>query len=1191
MMDVEGCMSRHAFGQITNYNLLNPPSLFQHGENRLDHQSVKFQGCGLMDWRKDNPRVSFSRYLMKNKIADILSLKTYCGGALWVSDFVTVLENRLFAEASSQEEYMNPDTLLYRLLILLQPKVDDPDCATFSQLEIRKAFNDIFLYPHKNSSISMYSEGNQFSGDEATNGAYLFPRENFNNNTSFSCPVQKQHNAAGVFRGYLEDIYLDAQSVFPSTSGEESVVSCPSLSIPKEHSTAHNNECQVDDCISGPDNQFDATDKLQPNMKHANTFLKGFCFGDYDGFSSENVQPCAKRSKMDNSIYPIHNDEISHLSDPLMVQSPLSVNSEVIQKVNQESVATSSMELTNSPEDTGLTDLTNSSKTGDKAEVTSDNMKLNSALVFPKEPSVDCDEKEAQNRNDVFQTEPVLEAKSTNPGNRKIKGVSITEFFTADQIKEHISSLRVGQGNLKKEIGNSENICQLCALDKLFLAPATMYCSCCGACIKKNKRYYHAPGENGTHYCFCTSCYKWSRGGNISFRGMCFSKAKLFKMKNDEETEESWVQCDKCEGWQHQICALFNEKSDLEGQAEYLCPKCCLQRIESGDSLPQSNYAFSAKSLPKTMLSNHIEQRLLRQLKQEREERAKVTGKSFDEVPGAEGLVVRVVLSVEKKLEVKKKLLNIFEDGNYPAQFPYRSKVILLFQEIEGVDVCVFGMYVQEFGSDCSHPNQRCVYIPYLDSVKYLRPEIKAVSGEPLRTFVYHEILIGYLDFVKRQGFATCFIWASPPSKGEDYIFYCHPQVQRTPKSDKLRQWYKSMLRKAANEKIVVNSTNLYDNFFVPSGQPNSKITAARLPYFDGDYWSGAVEDVLRNIEQEIRNDSQVNIKKLVKNRTLKAMGFTNPSDSNTKDILLMQKMGQNIFPVREDFMVICLQFVCTNCHELILSGQRWSCSRCKNFQLCERCHNDEQCLYSRNTHTFINGKQHSLSPVKTDTMPYDTKDEDIILDNDFFEDRHTFLNFCEKNHYQFDTLRQAKHSSMMVLHHLHNLTVSTLRMTCSICLKKAAVDPSWICELCPEFDVCAACYQEKGDSCHTHKLSRHSSIVSHWVKRKEARRNAWRVRELLDVIQHASQCHVDKACSYPNCPKTKNLFHHGAKCTVRVAGGCGHCKKVWLCLCLHSKRCGEPVCRVPRCMDMRRHAKMRVLQSATCQRADDLHY
>ena len=47
---------------------------------------------------------------------------------------------------------------------------------------------------------------------------------------------------------------------------------------------------------------------------------------------------------------------------------------------------------------------------------------------------------------------------------------------------------------------------------------------------------------------------------------------------------------------------------------------------------PLVSTVFGAKDLPRTMLSDHIEQRLFRYLQKEREEKARVTGKSIDEV-------------------------------------------------------------------------------------------------------------------------------------------------------------------------------------------------------------------------------------------------------------------------------------------------------------------------------------------------------------------------------------------------------------------------------------------------------------------------------------------------------------------------------------------------------------------------------
>ena len=154
-------------------------------------------------------------------------------------------------------------------------------------------------------------------------------------------------------------------------------------------------------------------------------------------------------------------------------------------------------------------------------------------------------------------------------------------------------------------------------------------------------------------------------------------------------------------------------------------------------------------------------------------------------------VTIRVVSSSDKMLETRMLMKERF-GTDFPSQFPYRTKAMFAFEKIDGVDVCFFGMHVQEYGSDCQAPNtryicdanaifilvannrgknfkdslgelhpsphiqfilptffiSRCVYISYLDSVHFFRPRI-------YRTDVCYEILIGYLDFCKSNGYIS----------------------------------------------------------------------------------------------------------------------------------------------------------------------------------------------------------------------------------------------------------------------------------------------------------------------------------------------------------------------------------------------------------------------------------------------------
>lgn len=102
------------------------------------------------------------------------------------------------------------------------------------------------------------------------------------------------------------------------------------------------------------------------------------------------------------------------------------------------------------------------------------------------------------------------------------------------------------------------------------------------------------------------------------------------------------------------------------------------------------------------------------------------------------------------------------------------------------------------------------------------------------------------------------------------------------------------MLRKAAKESIVVDLTNLYDHFFVCAGECKAKVTAARLPYFDGDYWPGAAEDLIYQLQQEEdgrKQNKKGTTKKTITKRALKASGQSDLSGNASKDLLLMHKV------------------------------------------------------------------------------------------------------------------------------------------------------------------------------------------------------------------------------------------------------------------------------------------------------------
>ncbi|XP_029997672.1 histone acetyltransferase p300 isoform X5 [Sphaeramia orbicularis] len=668
-----------------------------------------------------------------------------------------------------------------------------------------------------------------------------------------------------------------------------------------------------------------------------------------------------------------------------------------------------------------------------------------------------------------------------------------------------------------------------CCGRKFEFSPQTLCCYGKQLCtIQRDAAYFSYQNSSPKYglladrYHFCEKCFNEIQGESVSLGDdpsqpqTSINKDQFQRKKNDTLDPELLVECIDCGRKMHQICVLHNETIWPSG---FVCDNC----LKKANKTRKEN-KYAAKRLPQTKLGSFLETRVNDYLKRQSH-------------PESGEVTIRVVHVSDKVVEVKPGMKSRFVDsGEMAESFPYRMKALFAFEDIDGADVCFFGMHVQEYGSDCPPPNQRRVYISYLDSVHFFKPR-------HLRTAVYHEILLGYLEYVKRQGFTTGHIWACPPSEGDDYIFHCHPADQKIPKPKRLQEWYKKMLDKAVAERIVHD----YKDIFKQATE--DRLTSAKeLPYFEGDFWPNVLEESIKELEQEeeerkreenstsnestdatkgdSKNAKKKNNKKTSKNKSsLSRANKKKPGMPNVSNDL-SQKLYATMEKHKEVFFVIRL-----------IAGPM----------------------------------ANSLPPIT---------DPDPLMACDLMDGRDAFLTLARDKHLEFSSLRRAMWSSMCMLVELHNQSQDRFVYTCNEC--KHHVETRFHCTVCEDYDLCITCYNTKG---HEHKMDKlglgldddsNNQAAAATQSPGDSRRLS--IQRCIQSLVHACQCR-NANCSLPSCQKMKRVVQHTKGCKRKTNGGCPICKQLIALCCYHAKHCQENKCPVPFCLNIKQKLRQQQLQ------------
>ncbi|KAA3680711.1 E1A/CREB-binding protein [Paragonimus westermani] len=674
--------------------------------------------------------------------------------------------------------------------------------------------------------------------------------------------------------------------------------------------------------------------------------------------------------------------------------------------------------------------------------------------------------------------------------------------------------------------------------------PQGLYCSSANLCtINKDATYYvyfnndkQSTGLVCDKYYQCERCF--GDAGDVVVLAdepnQPISKDQFDKRKNNVKEKEESVPCYECGRRWHKVCALHINDIWPTG---FICQGCLRER-----GLKRKENRFTAKKLPVTRLSAFLEKRVNDFLKKKEVGTGEVT--------------IRVLASSDKTVEVKPLMRARFtESGELSESFPYRLKAIFAFQEIDGQDVCFFGLYVQEYGSDSPQPNRRRVYVAYLDSVFFFRPK-------QYRTDVYHEILVGYLHYAKRCGYTMAHIWACPPGEGDDYIFHMHPAEQKIPKAKRLQEWYRRMLQKAIIEGIVVDYKNI-----LKDALDHQLVSPTEIPYFEGDFWPNTLEDILKELEEEEarRRREEAMLQAEAEDDDSDGMGLTGDGLPGDPD----KRSGKKKAKKRKGNK----------------KGSTSTASKRKRLdgpidgaeELSRKVYDTMEKL--KEIFFVIRLHRHNSAA----SLP-PTSDPDQTIHSELMDSRDAFLQMARERHLEFSSLRRAKYSTMILLYELHMEIRQSFMYNCNVC--GTQIETRWHCNDCEEYDLCSRCYKTEN---HPHPMVKYGlgidedSGANEETSDRPAGANSTvdrrsSIERCIKSLLHACQCR-DANCRMQTCTQMKRVLCHTRNCVKKATNSCLLCRQLLSLLWHHARCCDESKCPVPFCLNIKYRVKQKQLQ------------